>query len=82
LEREKKKKRKDIICPYLLSFSVTTTTSAKDIMPITALGFEGSANKVAVGIVRDGEVRSFRSSFHSFPFFFLSIARSLSFSSH
>ena len=36
-------------------------------MPITALGFEGSANKVAVGIIRDGEVRSFLS-FLSFPF--------------
>lgn len=40
-------------------------------MPITALGFEGSANKVAVGIVRDGEVRSLFALF--FALFLLSL---------
>lgn len=36
-------------------------------MVLTVIGFEGSANKVAVGIVRDGEVRAFTVSLSTSP---------------
>ena len=47
------------ICSNKVKMSCVTSNNGGDQQkrPITIIGLEGSANKIGIGIVRDGEVR-------------------------